>query len=144
MLTDLESEITRHFNHLCMEIGSRPNGSPGDYAAADYIQGVLLAAGLDVNVQEFECPAWVGPWPQSNHSTFAWRGVSAIAFSSAGRIRLDHLRAGSVEWVSPAKLKEVVSLVTEVVESLQDKSLDWSRELASRSWRSLTDRQPWP
>ncbi len=71
---------------------------------------------------------WVEPWPQSNHSTFAMRGVPAIAFSSEGRIRLDHLRADSVEWVSPAKLREVVSLVTVLVDNLQDKSLDWTRE----------------
>jgi hypothetical protein len=56
------------------------------------------------------------------------RGVPAIAFSSEGRIRLDHLRSDSIEWVSPEKLKEVVSLVTALVESLQDKSPDWTRE----------------
>jgi Zn-dependent M28 family amino/carboxypeptidase len=72
--------------------------------------------------------AWVDPWPESNHSTFAWRGVPAIAFSSVGRLRLDHLRADSVEWVSPVKLQEVVSLVADLVEDLQDKSLDWTRE----------------
>jgi hypothetical protein len=54
--------------------------------------------------------------------------VPAIAFSSEGRIRLDHLRADSIEWVSPAKLKEVVSLVTAIVESLEDKPLEWTRE----------------
>ena len=30
---------------------------------------------------------WVDPWPQSNHSTFAMRGVPSIAFSSTGRGR---------------------------------------------------------
>jgi aminopeptidase YwaD len=71
---------------------------------------------------------WVDPWPQSNHSTFSMRGVPAIALSSEGRIRLDHLRADSVEWVSPAKLEEAVSLVIAIVESLQDKPLEWTRE----------------
>lgn len=71
---------------------------------------------------------WVDPWPQSNHSTFSMRGVPAIALSSEGRIRLDHLRVDSVEWVSPAKLEEAVSLVTAIVESLQDKSSGWARE----------------
>ena len=77
---------------------------------------------------EYPGVVWVDPWPQSNHSTFAMRGVPAIALSSEGRIRLDHLRADSIEWVSPAKLKEVVSLVTAIVESLQDKPPDWTRE----------------
>jgi len=71
---------------------------------------------------------WVDPWPQSNHSTFAWRGVPAIALSSEGRVKWDHLRDDSVEWVSLAKLEEVVWLVTAVVEGLQDKVLDWTRE----------------
>jgi Zn-dependent M28 family amino/carboxypeptidase len=70
---------------------------------------------------------WVDPWPQSNHSTFAWRGVPSIAFSSAGAPRFDHLRGDTIVWVSPAKLAEVVSLVTDIVESLQDKSPAWSR-----------------
>jgi Zn-dependent M28 family amino/carboxypeptidase len=71
---------------------------------------------------------WVEPWPQSNHSTFAMRGVPSMAFSSAGRVYLDHLRGDSVEWVSPAKLDEVLALVTDIVGCLQDKSLDWTRE----------------
>jgi aminopeptidase YwaD len=71
---------------------------------------------------------WVEPWPQSNHSAFAMRGVPAMAFSSVGRVYLDHLRADSVEWVSPAKLDEVVALVADIVGCLQDKSLEWTRE----------------
>ena len=57
--------------------------------------------------------------------------VTSLAFSSVGRIRLDHLRADSVEWVSPAKLGEVVSLVLALVESLREKPLDWTRETSS-------------
>jgi Iap family predicted aminopeptidase len=77
--------------------------------------------------------AWVDPWPESNHSTFAWRGVPSLAFSSVGRIRLDHLRADSVEWVSPAKLEEAVWLVIAIVESLQDRPLEWTRETGLES-----------
>jgi aminopeptidase YwaD len=54
----MEAELTKHLNRLCVEIGPRPIGSPGDHAAAGYIQEVLLASGLDVEAQEFECPAW--------------------------------------------------------------------------------------
>jgi aminopeptidase YwaD len=107
----------------------------GQYLAANSIAMFASSPAFQDQVAELtgEYPgvAWVDPWPQSNHSTFAMRGVPAIAFCSEGRIRLDHLRADSVEWVSPAKLKEIVSLVVAVVESLQDKSLDWTRESGS-------------
>jgi aminopeptidase YwaD len=105
---------------------------PGQYVAANSI--AIFASSMAFQDQVlgltrgYPAVVWVDPWPESNHSTFAWRGVPAIAFSSAGRIRLDHLRADSVEWVSPAKLKEVVSLVTALVEGLQDKSPNWTRE----------------
>ncbi len=70
---------------------------------------------------------WVEPWPQSNHSTFAWRGVPSLAFSSTGAFSTAHLRTDTVEWVSPDKLAEVVALTGDIVESLQDKSPDWAR-----------------
>jgi aminopeptidase YwaD len=108
---------------------------PGQYLAANSI-AIFASSGAfqDLLVgltSGYPGVVRVDPWPESNHSTFAWRGVPAIAFSSAGRIRLDHLRADSVEWVSPAKLKEAVSLVTALVESLQDRSLEWTRKSGS-------------
>jgi Iap family predicted aminopeptidase len=104
----------------------------GQYTAANSIATFASSPAFQDQLVEttggYPGIVWVDPWPQSNHSTFAMRGVPAIAFSSEGRIRLDHLRADSIEWVSPAKLEEVVSLVTAAVESLQDKSPDWTRE----------------
>lgn len=103
----------------------------GQYLAANSIAMFASSAAFEDRVVEISRAypglAWVDPWPESNHSTFAWRGVPAIAFSSVGRIRLDHLRADSVEWVSPARLEEVVRLVMQIVADLQDKTPDWSR-----------------
>lgn len=70
---------------------------------------------------------WVEPWPQSNHSTFAWRGVPAIAFSSIGAFGLAHLPIDTIEWVSVDKLLEVAALVAEVITAIQDKPIEWSR-----------------
>jgi len=107
----------------------------GQYLAANSIamfaSSAVFQDQVTESVREYPGVTWVDPWPQSNHSTFAMRGVPAIAFSSEGRIRLDHLRADSIEWVSPAKLQEVVSLATALVDNLQDKSLDWTRESGS-------------
>ncbi len=70
---------------------------------------------------------WVEPWPQSNHSTFAWRGVPSLAFSATGAFGLAHLRTDTVDWVSSHKLAEVISLIADLVESLQDKTPEWTR-----------------
>jgi aminopeptidase YwaD len=70
---------------------------------------------------------WVDPWYESDHSAFLARGVPCIPLSSVGVANLNHLPADTVEWVSPAKLGEVVSLVAELVQSLQGKSPDWCR-----------------
>jgi aminopeptidase YwaD len=48
-----------HVNHLAVQIGSRPIGSPANLAAADYISGVFKHSGLAVEEQEIPCPDWV-------------------------------------------------------------------------------------
>jgi aminopeptidase YwaD len=78
--------------------------------------------------QRYPGVVWVDPWPESNHSTFAWRDVPSIAIGSAVGGNITHQRIDTIERVSPAKLAEAVSLIADVVESLQDKSPDWTRE----------------
>jgi Iap family predicted aminopeptidase len=84
----------------------------------DYVAGLT---------RQYPGVVWVEPWPQSNHSTFAWRGVPSIALSTTGAVNLTHLRTDTVEWISPAKLREVTLLVADIVEGLQDKSVEWTR-----------------
>jgi len=74
---------------------------------------------------------WVDPWYESNHSAFYWRGVPSMAITSSGGANVDHLPADTIAWINPAKLGEVVSLITDVVEGLQDKSPAWCREAKS-------------
>jgi Zn-dependent M28 family amino/carboxypeptidase len=88
---------------------------------------------------------WVEPWPQSNHSTFSWRGVPSIAFSSADAFRLAHQRTDRVEWMSADRLDELVALGVEIVESLQDKPVDWGREgrgVDSSQWSVFSKSGP--
>lgn len=70
---------------------------------------------------------WAEPWPQSNHSTFAWRGVPSIALTSRGVSNLAHQPSDRIEWMDEQKLNEVVALVVDVVEALQDRSPAWTR-----------------
>jgi aminopeptidase YwaD len=81
--------------------------------------------------QRYPGVVWVDPWYESDHSAFFWRGVPCIALSSVGVANVGHLPADTATWISPAKLDEIVSLITDVVESLRDKSPDWCRESKS-------------
>lgn len=70
------------------------------------------------------------PWPESNHSTFTWRGVPSLAFTSLGAPNLTHLRSDTVEWVSANKLAQLVDFISQVVAELQTRPPGWSREPA--------------
>ncbi|MBZ0290609.1 MAG: Zn-dependent exopeptidase M28, partial [Anaerolineae bacterium] len=88
-----------------------------------------LRACVETVAAQYPGFVWVDPWPQSNHSTFAWRGVPSLALTSyfAGVTRFDHQPADSTRWVSSARLAEVVTFVREVVENIQHETLTWAR-----------------
>jgi len=71
--------------------------------------------------------AWAAPWYGSDHSAFLSRGVPCIPIGSGSGANIGHLSSDTVEWISPAKLNEVVSLIADIVESLQDRSAEWCR-----------------
>jgi Iap family predicted aminopeptidase len=62
---------------------------------------------------------WTDPWPESNHSTFAYRGVPSIALSSRGVNNVFHQPQDTIEWLDEGKLEEVVALVERVVGELE-------------------------
>ncbi len=70
---------------------------------------------------------WVDPWYESDHTAFLARGVPCIPISSVGVANLHHLPADTPDWVSTAKLGEVLSLITDVVDCLQDRWPAWCR-----------------
>ena len=82
--------------------------------------------------ESYPAVVWVDPWPESNHSTFSFRGVPSIAVGSVGTGPLQHTRSDAVEWLNPASVGEIVRLITDIVESLQDKSLAWCRPSPDR------------
>ena len=75
--------------------------------------------------------AWVDPWYESDHTAYFSRGVPCVALGSIGVANICHRPSDTIEWLSPAKLGEVVSLITGIVEGLQDKSAGWCREKAA-------------
>ena len=74
-------------------------------------------AGLEALTAVYPGVVWVEPWPESNHSTFAMRGVPAIAIGSVGARFLAHTPADDLEAVSPQKLDEVCRLAAAIVRS---------------------------
>ena len=71
---------------------------------------------------------WVDPWPESDHSSFSMRGVACLAFGTRAEWYLAHLRCDTIEWASPARLAEVARFAADVVERLQSKLPEWTRE----------------
>ena len=110
----------------------RSEGYIGQILACINMDGAGAALGTN-NVTAVACPpeleatlksvagrfsgvVWVDPWPESNHSTFSFRGIPAIPIGSTGMRGLAHSVDDSFEQVSPAKLDEVIALVQEIVE----------------------------
>ena len=70
----------------------------------------------------------VEPWYESDHTAFFTRRVPSLALSSIGVTNIMHRPLDTLEWISPEKLGEVISFVTNVVGGLQDKPVEWCRE----------------
>ncbi len=104
------------FAHIALAINMDGIGYVGGAnTAAQFNLAPEQASRLGAIVARYPAVQWVGPWPQSNHSTFAFRGAPALAFSSEGAFALAHFPHDTVEQVSSEKLAEVVELVREIV-----------------------------
>jgi aminopeptidase YwaD len=98
----------------------------GQYLSANSVTVMGAPESLEAQVRRVHGRhpgvAWVKPWYESDHSAFLWRGVPCIPIGSVGGANITHLPSDSIEWISPAKLAEVVSLITDIVESLKDRN----------------------
>ncbi len=110
----------------------RSEGYFGKVLACINMDGAGAALGTN-NITAVACPAeleakiravaakfpgvvWVDPWPESNHSTFSFRGIPAIPIGSTGMRGIAHSLDDTLEQVCPAKLDEVIALGNELVE----------------------------
>ncbi|MFO7583219.1 MAG: hypothetical protein R6W69_00705, partial [Anaerolineales bacterium] len=64
---------------------------------------------------------WVEPWVESNHSTFAFRGIPVLALTSEGTRALAHQPFDDLENMSAEKLEEAASLAERIVCTLIEK-----------------------
>ncbi|HPH97377.1 MAG TPA: M28 family peptidase [Anaerolineaceae bacterium] len=93
------------------------------YAASAKFEGALAPI-----LAEFPAVQRVEPWPESNHSSFVWRGVPAVAFSSRGTTFMAHQREDTEEWVSPARIEEAARMAMRIMDLVQDKPVTWLRQ----------------
>lgn len=70
---------------------------------------------------------WAPPWVESNHGSFAARGVPCVAFTAAAPPPLYHTRADSERWLSPARMREAALVGAEIVALLQHHDPAWAR-----------------
>ena len=118
----------------------------------DHFGQLLLAVNFDglghhldtLNIASFTCSAafqqqleqivaahpavqWTEPWPESNHSSFAWRGVPAAAFSGQAVRTWAHQRNDSLRWVNPDVVLEAAELTAEILREVHSRPLAWLR-----------------
>jgi len=69
-------------------------------------------------VARFPSVVWAEPWPESNHSTFAFRGIPAAALTSEGERKVAHHPHDDIAHASPERLEEAIALVEALVKTL--------------------------
>lgn len=78
-----------------------------------------MQGALDEALTHFPSVAWAEPWPESNHSTFAMRGVPCLAFTAAcNEAPHYHLRSDTLDTIDRDRLDEMVLLGGKIVEAL--------------------------
>lgn len=99
----------------------------GTNSIAIYSASEDLRAHVDGLVKGYTGMVWVEPWPESNHSSFAMRGVPALAFGGVNTRHLAHTPQDTFETIGAGKVIEVVNIISDIVKSLAGKSLNWTR-----------------
>jgi aminopeptidase YwaD len=87
-----------------------------------------LAAAARQKLAAHPQAVWVEPWPESDHSMFAARGVPALALGSAGVREITHTPHDTAAGMSPVKLNDAADLAAEIVKEFQGKAVEWGRE----------------
>lgn len=98
---------------------------------AIFAQSETFKAAAELVSQAYPEMVWVDPWPESNHSLFAMRGVPALALSSRALWQYAHQRDDTARWISPKRLAEAAHFTARMVETVQSRPSDWFRPPAA-------------
>ncbi len=100
----------------------------GSTSIATFAASAAFAAHVSALVREgYPGVVEVDPWPASDHYIFYSNGVPSIALTSSGQANVLHRPADTIEWMSAARLSEVVALTADLIGSLQGKDPLWGR-----------------
>jgi len=119
-----DDEYLRHAESYFPDIRCTINlDGVGPMLAATSLTALSMPEAIEVKMRQmladFPGVVWVEPWYESNHSTFAMRGVPAMALSAVGTRSLAHQRYDIAEEISPAKLEECSNLVEAILSELE-------------------------
>jgi aminopeptidase YwaD len=120
----------KHVEHLSVQIGSRPIGSPANHAAAEYISSVFQRSGLSVDRQEIPCPNWV-----AEDTSLELDGATLEAFANTFSPSCD-VSAGTIAVCTPAEL-EAASISDRILVFYGDMA---QTELATKGGIYVSDR----
>lgn len=117
-----------HFGQLLLAINFDGLGHRLDTLnIASFTCSAAFQRQLEQIVAAHPAVAWTEPWPESNHSSFAWRGVPAAAFSGQAVRTWAHQRHDSLRWVNPDVVLEAAELAAEILREVQSRPLAWLR-----------------
>ena len=106
----LADRARAHLEQLCVRVGPRPTGSPGNQAATAYLVGVLSPLGFAVATPRFDCLDWAeGPVRlEAGGERFA---AAAGPFSPGCRVQAPLALASTVEELEAGGLADSVLLL---------------------------------
>lgn len=78
-----------------------------------------IEAGLRQIAASFPGVVWVEPWYESNHSTFAMRGIPSLALGSVGARSVAHQPFDNAEGIDSIKMEECANLVEAALKKLE-------------------------
>jgi aminopeptidase YwaD len=93
----------------------------GSTSIAAFDESGALEKTIRPITEAFPGVLWVEPWAESNHSTFAFRGIPALALTSFGTRALAHQPFDTLDVMGAEKLEEVTHLAERIVHALVEK-----------------------
>ena len=127
-----DDEYVRHRGETFDQIVAAVNfDGVGQVGSTLTVAGFNLAPACEAMLRTVTTPppavTWVEPWPESNHSTFAWRGVPALAFTARADRYHHHLRTDTIDLVDMDQLLDVAALTGRIARTIATHEAMWTR-----------------
>ena len=116
------------FDHITAAINIDGVGPfTGTTTVASFVSSPAFEMLIDEKIRNYPGVVKTEPWPASDHYIFYSNGVPSVALTSKGIRDIYHTLSDTFEWISGEKLAEVTHLTLDLIETLDNKDLSWSR-----------------